>query len=105
MRPLKHWSQKHFRSRFRAALFMRGVTQKSLARELRVAANTVSRWQNSTAHYPNLDHLEAAADFLGVDPGWLAFGSGEIPLEIMELLSPNPGRVNMRQLGKAQRKK
>jgi transcriptional regulator with XRE-family HTH domain len=73
------WNQGHFKARLRVALKFRGVKHKQLATKLKVAPATVSRWQNNPSNFPSLNHLLGAANFLGVEAGWLAFGTGTPP--------------------------
>lgn len=43
----------------------RGISQEALAKELNVAANTISRWETAT-YKPSLDDLERLARYFGV---------------------------------------
>ena len=87
------WNQVHFKGRLHVALILRGLTQRHLAKKLKVAPATVSRWHNSGANYPGLDHLQAAADYLKVEAGWLAFGTGKPPPGLTQaLLNSKPKR-------------
>lgn len=54
----------------------RGISQEALAAELKVAANTVSRWETAT-YQPNLRDLDLLARFFGVSI--LSFFPGEEP--------------------------
>jgi transcriptional regulator with XRE-family HTH domain len=74
---VKFWNQEHFAARLRGMMYIRRVTQKELARALKLNQGTISRWQRSSSNSPSLDLLAAAADFLKVDPGWLAYGTEE----------------------------
>lgn len=106
MQSFKPWDQTGFSIRLRGALFIRKFTQTELARALGLNHATVSRWQRSKSNYPGLDHLEAAAEFLNVDPGWLAFGTGTPPPEFAVLLDPPKiPRKTLRHLRNIQSKK
>jgi transcriptional regulator with XRE-family HTH domain len=86
MHASKLWDQKDFAKRMRIAFHIRKIKQVQLAAALRVAPGTVSRWMSSTAHYPGLDHLLAAARFLKVEPCWLVFGcESHVPPEYTEM--------------------
>ena len=90
---LSKWSQAGFKARLHVATVLRGFTHKKLAKALKVRPGTVSRWQNSGENYPGLDHLAAAADFLDVEAGWLAFGTGSPPRGLTQaLLNSKPKR-------------
>jgi transcriptional regulator with XRE-family HTH domain len=73
MPTYKSWNQENFRYRLRASLKAQCLNQTELAKRLRVAPATVSRWQSNRANYPSLDNLEAMAQILKVPVCWLAF--------------------------------
>lgn len=54
-----------------------------LERSKEYSASSVSRWKNGVM--PDVPTIAAIAEFLGVDPGWLAFGS--------QSAAPAPGTV------------
>jgi transcriptional regulator with XRE-family HTH domain len=96
MKLLK-WNQQHFKARLRIALSLRNVTQTKLAKALKVTPATVSRWQRNASNFPGLDNLAGAADFLDMEAGWLAFGTGNPPSGLAEaLLSSKPERAKPR---------
>src|SRR4051812_24716406 len=101
MAKRRSWSQEEFGMRLRGLLYLRQVTQRELAHALRVNPGTISRWKKSKANYPGLDHLLAAAQFLKVDPGWLAFGEQGKP-EIDKLRGkPKISRVTTRMISES----
>jgi transcriptional regulator with XRE-family HTH domain len=50
---------------FRTAYGEGGISQEALATDLKVAANTISRWETGT-YEPTLDDLERLSRFFGV---------------------------------------
>lgn len=64
------------RFRIRGARVEAGLTQQALANEADVVVNSVCRWE-SGATQPSVEDLGKTAKALGVDPGWLAYGSGQ----------------------------
>lgn|SRR5437660_8812933 len=61
---LEHVAQqiKHSRENYNSG---EGLSQEALAAELKVAANTISRWETGT-YRPSLEDLERLARFFGV---------------------------------------
>ena len=82
----KFWDQEDFGFRLRGMMYVREVTQQKLAKALKLNQGTISRWQRNPANAPSLDHVAAAAHYLKVDPGWLAFGTSQAPPNSAPLL-------------------
>lgn len=58
-----------------AARLRRTVSQVEIGRALGVSGVAVGTWEKSET-VPNLETVERLAEFLGVSPGYLAFGEG-----------------------------
>lgn len=61
-------------SRLQAAMDARSLDRKGLAYALGYDRSTVDKWF-ARKRQPNLDTVRRVATILGVDPGYLAFGS------------------------------
>ena len=55
----------------------RDVLQKEIAEEMSVGESAYSQWENGVREPRKLETYEKLAAILGVDPGWLAFGTQE----------------------------
>lgn len=68
---------KNFSSRLEHAIWLGRQPKGDLARHMKVALSTVSRWLGGTM--PSSDKILQIAAFLGVDAMWLTHGIGEPP--------------------------
>ena len=60
---------------------LRTITQATIGDALGVSQGTVNRWELDLKQPQTLELLERLAAWLGVRPGWLAFGQGPRELE------------------------
>jgi transcriptional regulator with XRE-family HTH domain len=67
------WNQLAFQFRLKIMLQARKMTQKTLARRLKISPSTVSAWQHSPANFPDLGKLMEVAKVLRVKACWLTF--------------------------------
>ena len=56
---------KHAATKIKELRTKKGLTQEELAKGLKVATNTVSRWE-TTSNKPDLEDLESIARYFGV---------------------------------------
>ena len=66
----------------------RVVTQAAVAEALGVSAPTVSQWEADRIR-PTIDGVQRLARYLGVSPGWLAFGE---LTDMAQLIDPTTDR-------------
>jgi transcriptional regulator with XRE-family HTH domain len=87
-------------SRLRQAMKRAGIKQQDIADKFGVSRGAVSQWKTDTTN-PSTERSMLLAEYLQVDPAWLAFGTGSIdgpteptgPTELVELPEP----VELRQ--------
>lgn len=89
-----------FGERLRIELGRIGWSQKDLADKLGTRQGTVSAWASGTI--PDAPNLERLADVLGVDPGYLLFGTPRnsaaaealvIVRDVLRLLDEDPTKL------------
>ena len=61
-------------------------TQEGLARSCQVTPAAVSQWVSGQTKNLRLENLFSAADYLGVEPRWLATGEGPMRRRMQDLL-------------------
>jgi transcriptional regulator with XRE-family HTH domain len=69
--------------RLRYARDLRRYGQRELAREVDLSPTAIGLIENDT-NSPTIATVQALAEVLHVEPGWLAFGSGAAPVETEE---------------------
>ena len=92
------------KDRIRAALESKvGATQAGLARACNIKRSSVNAWVHGGTESIDGKYLTTAAEYLGVDPHWLATGAGSMgardeapPSGMTEYARPN--LVNLRQV-------
>lgn len=65
-----------FAARFKWARERAGVTQQQIADHCTISNRTISAWEQGVAKHIISDNLYCVADFIGVNPRWLATGKG-----------------------------
>jgi transcriptional regulator with XRE-family HTH domain len=66
----------NFAERLRWAITHKNSNQSELAREIGISVQAVQQWASGATASPNIKHLHAAAQFLGVRYDWLAYARG-----------------------------
>ena len=77
--------------RLREARIRKGISQKELSKEIQVAQNTISNWENGVGE-PSLDMLIKIADFLDCSADYL-LGRVDEPTHIKKDLPDDDGKV------------
>lgn len=62
--------------REKAWLERRDISAATVAKAVKVTPSSYSRYENDLSK-PNDDDMKRIAEYFGVDPGWLRFGTGE----------------------------
>jgi transcriptional regulator with XRE-family HTH domain len=80
----------------------RELTQSGLAKSCHVTPAAVSQWVSGQTKDLRLENLFSAADYLGVEPRWLATGEGPMrrnPHDTLDLSALSPAqRVTLQTL-------
>lgn len=86
-------SAETFHQRLAEAMQERGISGSALAAALGVSRQSISLLLSKDSKSMKPEHLFAAADFLGVEPRWLAIGEGpkhpplsDLPPELIEAI-------------------
>ncbi len=66
----------NFAERLRWAITHKNSNQSELSRAIGISVQAVQQWASGATSNPNLKHLQAAAEFLGVRYDWLAYARG-----------------------------
>jgi transcriptional regulator with XRE-family HTH domain len=90
---IESMSAESFAERLEEAMRERGITAAALATAIGVSRASISLLLSKDSKSMRPEHLFAAADFLGVEPRWLAIGEGPkvapaaaLPAELLEIL-------------------
>lgn len=68
-----------FAERLKEARTRAQVTQQDIADACGITTAAISKWENGKTEDVFADHIFCVADFLRVDPRWLATGRGPTP--------------------------
>jgi transcriptional regulator with XRE-family HTH domain len=90
---IEHMSSENFAERLAEVMQERGITAAALAAALGLTRQSISLLLSRDSKAMRPENLFAAADFLGVEPRWLAIGEGpkypptsDLPAELLDAL-------------------
>lgn len=72
-----HQRANTFAARLRSVMLLRKLTVKQLAYQSGYPYETIRHWR-ADKHNPRLQACADVAQVLGISPGWLAFGEGDM---------------------------